>query len=386
MGPGSAARVAAIFVVFTLSPWLSPRTAAAAPVVWGCHPAMQSDPCQGSLKTSYLDSFIWQPRHVARVDEPARRVSRKVDCFFVYPTVSSEPKPSASLRMTGEVQAILRYQAARFSQACRVFAPIYRQLTHLGVFGPIDNRTELADIAYSDVLGAWRQYLAEDNDGRGVVLIGHSQGSGMLKRLIREEIDPFPDRRAQLVSAILAGSNLTVERGRRVGGDFASIPVCANGDETGCAVAWSTFGAMPPQKSQFGRVRSPDSFGRPASPNAEVVCANPAALAGDGDRLDTISRSEPFPGLIGLQLEVMFLGLAPKAATPWVVPAERYRARCVTSNGANVLMVRSAKAGTIVPIATPSAGYGLHLADINLVLGNLVRLVSRQIAAYERVH
>ena len=107
-----------------------------------------------------------------------------------------------------------------------MFAPIYRQLTHLGAFGPIDNRIELADIAYSDVLGGWRQYLAEDNEGRGVVLIGHSQGSGMLKRLIREEIDPLPARRAQLVSAILAGSNLTVERGRRAGGDFASIPVC----------------------------------------------------------------------------------------------------------------------------------------------------------------
>ena len=32
----------------------------------------------------------------------------------------------------------------------------------------------------NDVVAAWRHYLDHDNRGRGVVLIGHSQGTGML--------------------------------------------------------------------------------------------------------------------------------------------------------------------------------------------------------------
>ena len=38
---------------------------------------------------------------------------------------------------------------------------------------------------YADVLDAWREYLARDNRGRGVVLLGHSQGTRMLRQLLR---------------------------------------------------------------------------------------------------------------------------------------------------------------------------------------------------------
>jgi hypothetical protein len=30
------------------------------------------------------------------------------------------------------------------------------------------------ELAYADVLAAWRSYLANDNHGRGFVLVGHS--------------------------------------------------------------------------------------------------------------------------------------------------------------------------------------------------------------------
>ena len=43
-----------------------------------------------------------------------------------------------------------------------------------------------------DVKAAWEHYLAYNNVGRGVVLIGHSQGSGLLTRLIASEIDGKP--------------------------------------------------------------------------------------------------------------------------------------------------------------------------------------------------
>ena len=39
--------------------------------------------------------------------------------------------------------------------------------------------------AYADVAEAWHTYLKRFNHGRGVVLIGHSQGTFVLRRLVR---------------------------------------------------------------------------------------------------------------------------------------------------------------------------------------------------------
>ena len=78
--------------------------------------------------------------------------------------------------------------------------------------------SEASRIAYSGVLSAWRQYLKRWNKGRGVVLIGHSQGTGMLKRLIQDKIDPSRGARRRVVSALLLGGNVVVPPGRDVGG------------------------------------------------------------------------------------------------------------------------------------------------------------------------
>ena len=52
-----------------------------------------------------------------------------VDCFYVYPTVSNQQSRLATKRVDPEIRSIALYQAARFSQVCRVFAPMYPQLT-----------------------------------------------------------------------------------------------------------------------------------------------------------------------------------------------------------------------------------------------------------------
>jgi pimeloyl-ACP methyl ester carboxylesterase len=85
---------------------------------------------------------------------------------------------------------VAEQQAARFSQTCRVFAPVYRQLTLRAIFGEIP--ASAAAKAYGDVRSAWRDYLRNHNNGRGVVLIGHSQGTYMLRQLARDVIDRRP--------------------------------------------------------------------------------------------------------------------------------------------------------------------------------------------------
>src|SRR5205814_1029954 len=117
--------------------------------------------------------------------EAARRP--RIDCFYVYPTVSGQQAVNASLHIDPEERAVAINQVSRFSQDCRVFAPMYRQLTITGI---VSNPTPVQRaLAYNDVRSAWHQYLAHYNHGRGVVLIGHSQGSFVLDQLVKDELD-----------------------------------------------------------------------------------------------------------------------------------------------------------------------------------------------------
>lgn len=388
--PRALILAAAAAILIGAAPAAAHAQEPAAPTLWGCHPALAPDPCTEPLTTTILGSTTIQPRRVLGVEEPPRAADAPVDCFFVYPTVVDEPRANAPLRSLPEVRAILRFQASRFSQLCDVYAPIYRQTTLLTLAareylgGSEDDIRAAADLAYADVRAAWRAYLARDNRGRGIVVIGHSQGSALLTRLLDEEVDDDPAIRARIVSALLIGGNVATRRGSRTGGDFDHLPTCASADETGCVVAYSMYGALPSGRTAiFGRVDTGlrSAFGRPVGDDLEVACVNPAALAGDAV-LEPLTRTEAFPGLVGLGTELLYLGLRPRAATPWVRPGERYRATCETTNGVSHLRVRAANGATIVPFPSPTADWGLHLGDVNLALGNLIRVAQRQVAAY----
>ncbi len=97
-------------------------------------------------------------------------------------------------------------------------------------------------LGYQDVRAAWRYYLAHDNGNRGIVLIGHSQGTVILTELIRREIEGTPVQ-SRIVSAFLIGGpgGILVPRGKDVGGTFAHMPLCRAATQTGCVVAYSSF-------------------------------------------------------------------------------------------------------------------------------------------------
>ena len=366
----------AVAVVAALAACLAGAGAAQADVVWLCLPGQDPNPCHESLETTV------QAEDGEHVENPPLASDPAVDCFYVYPTVSQQRSRNADKSKDPEVIAIAQYQANRFAQACRVYAPVYRQQTLGGL--ALGGSAESLQLAYSDVEEAWKEYLRTYNGGRGVVLIGHSQGTRMLRRLLREQIDPVPDLRARLVSAILLGGNVLVRKGSLVGGDFAHVPACSAAGETGCVMAFSTFNEPPPSNSRYGRSPAEDTsgFNMPFGPDYDVLCTNPASLGANEQReLTTLLRSEPFPGVIGLLLLEMYGGPPPSASTPWLQPRERYTGRCETSDGANVFMIDEVgDARKLNPAPDPS--WGLHLADVNIALGDLVRAVEAQIATY----
>ena len=239
---------------------------ASAKTVWLCKPGLANNPCTPNLRTTVLSPT--ETRLATVGFQRARRP--RYDCFYVYPTVSSQPGLQADKSIDPELRSIALYQAARYSAGCRVYAPVYRQLTLSGIRNPATTDAD-RERAYSDVREAWRTYLRRHNHGRGVVLIGHSQGTYMLRELVKREIDPVRRARRRLISAVLLGGNVTVARGRDRGGDFRNVRACRSAGQVGCVVAFSAFNEPVPAETIFGRAESD---------RLEVLCTNPAALEG----------------------------------------------------------------------------------------------------------
>ncbi|HTU37333.1 MAG TPA: DUF3089 domain-containing protein [Acidimicrobiales bacterium] len=375
-GRGSSAAAVMLLAVGLLlalaTPFAAPSGAAGAATasttdgtVWLCRPGLAKNPCAGNLTATAV-----QANGTKRVQRAVPAANPPIDCFYVYPTVSTQPTLNANLRIDPEERAAATEQAARFSQVCRVFAPMYPQLTLAALQrDAINPRT--TGVAYRGVLAAWRDYLAHYNQGRGVVLIGHSQGAALLIGLIKREVDPSPSERRLLVSALLMGGNVAVPVNKVVGGDFAHVPACQTDTQTGCVVAFSTFSSQPSADSSFGRlptsINAHDGFEPASTKGLQVLCTNPAALSGGTGSL------QPY-----------FLSNG-SVATPWVTYPGLYRARCRTRGGATWLQVSDvARPGDQRPVVqqTSGPGWGLHDEDVNLTLGNLVALVADESAAY----
>jgi Protein of unknown function (DUF3089) len=347
-------------------------SSASAKTVWLCKPG-RHDACDVSLDTT---RFSPQGKRLG-VDRIKRPRHPKFDCFYVYPTVSDQKTPTANFDIDPELNSIALYQAARYTSECRMFAPVYRQVTLLGILGVAPPTAADRERAYTDVRSAWRDYLRNHNHGRGVVLISHSQGTFVLRRLVREQIDPKPKVRKRLISAVLLGGNVLVKQGKDSGGDFKKIPACRSRTQTGCVIAFSTFNDVPPADAFFGRT---------ATAGQEVLCTNPAALGGGWAKLTAIQPRAPFAPGTTIAGAVGALGVpAPKTSTAWRAFPGSYRGRCSSAGGADVLSIRSL-GGAPVFRPSPTPGWGLHLIDANIALGQLVGVVRSQGAAWLAAH
>lgn len=352
---------------------------------WLCRPG-RDDVCTRDLSAAVIeaDGRVAYEAFAAAADPP-------IDCFYVYPTASRDPGGNSDLNAEVEEAFVTQVQFARFAQNCRTFAPIYRQatLTSLrarmnGGDGPTADRA----MAYADVLAAWRHYLEHDNDGRGVVLIGHSQGMAVLTSLIQNEIDGAPVQDL-LVSAILLGSNVVVPTGADVGGTFHNIPACRTRTQTGCVISYSTFreDAPPSMNSYFGRPIEP--LTTEVIADSQALCTNPANLAGGEGPLESYFpadfRQWSPDGFswtqTGEAIDATFV------ATPGLLSA-----RCV-NNGSQTYLAVEIHAddedlrahdipGDVVVNGRAFNDWGLHRVDVGVALGDLVDIVGAQGAAY----
>jgi pimeloyl-ACP methyl ester carboxylesterase len=351
----------------------------AKPENWLCLPGRQ-DACAVDLTTTVIafDGSMREEPWTAANDP-------KVDCFYVYPTVSLEPTISSDMNQGPAEKAVVRTQFARFGSVCRMYAPMYRQVTMLGLLARMGGRPnpQAQALAYSDVADAWHYYLEHDNHRRGVILIGHSQGGNLLRQLIQKEIDGKPIE-SRIVAAALVGATVAVPKGADVGGSFTHMPLCRSASQTGCIITYASFPAdYPPTPGGL--------FGAAAGENMVAACTNPAALGGGSGVLHAYLSAHVREWVNAAQPGAWLKADKP-ITTPFVSLPGMLTAECATSNGLNYLAVSVNKSaadartgdihGEVVVGAQVRREWGLHTVDMNLAQGNLIEIFAQQSKAW----
>jgi len=371
----------------TTSP-LAPQPAAPAAVApndytdgksWLCRPGRAGDACDIDLTTTVVAADGTLTRETWAADPKA-----PVDCFYVYPTISTDTTDNSDMNADPAELNVIAQQFARFASKCRPFAPLYRQLTLAGLRKQLGGPRFAFErgVQYDDVRDAWRSYLQRDNQGRGVVLVSHSQGSFILTELLRQEIEGKPVQK-QLVSALILGATVEVPTGKDVGGALKLIPLCRKPGQIGCVVNYSAFRSdvLPPANTRFGKAAGPGMSGS---------CTNPATL-GEGSAplrayLSTAGRTitgttPAQPWAAGKTID-----------TPFVSVPGLLTAKCASNEHATYLEVTvhgdpadprvDDIVGDLGMRAKPLADWGLHLVDVNIAMGNLLDLVTQQTKTY----
>jgi len=349
---------------------------------WLCRPG-RADACAADIATTSIAAN--GKATLAALPTAAKPAT---DCFYVYPTVSMQPTPNSDLTIDTAETNVARVQFAAFRSVCRTFAPMYRQVTIKALRDALSGQPNNADrvMAYRDIVAAWNDYLARENGGRGVILIGHSQGSGLLKALIHNEIEGKPAA-ARVIAAYIPGNNVLVPVGKDVGGDLKSMPLCHANTQTGCVVSYVSFrdGMAPPADSRFGRT---------TVPGMEVACTNPARLA--GGRAPLAAMLPTAIDIVDNAAPTLNWAKGVAVTTPFVALPGLLTAECATVDGAHVLTIRTEAepnglrtdhiGGDVMNHGKVVAAWGLHLIDVNEALGDLVKLARDQSAAWTAAH
>jgi len=346
------------------------------PTHWTCRPDM-TDTCDDDTSVTMINADGTTEVATFTPDPDA-----PVDCFYAYPTSSDDLTMNSDL-IAGREKEVAYQQAARLSSVCRMFAPTYRSVTLAGLFNPpagVD-RASAWMIPFEDIKDAWNHYLANDNQGRGVILLAHSQGSGHLVRLLKEVIDPSDAQRSILISAIMLGSAVAVPEGEDIGAAMQNIPLCRSNEQTGCIITYASFRdtAPPPTNAYFGK---PGGMGA-ASPEGEMAgCTNPAALSGGTGVLKS--------AFVTADWAFTDPALAASITTPFMGFPDLLEAECVYANGFSYLEVHTnadptdTRADSFKGDLSPE--WGTHAVDWEVASLNILDVVEEEIATWKKTH
>jgi hypothetical protein len=176
------------------------------------------------------------------------------DIFFVYPT---QPGSSGLIgpglinsnwNTPDSIDPIIQMQATFYGVFGRIYAPYYRQVnlaTFTSFTVSMEDQARLLDTANTDVIASFEHYMNNYNNGKRVILVGHSQGSIMIAGMLRKfEADPgqYQAYMDKIFLSVLPGySGPWVQQGQVAGGWTQNYPICQYPLDTACIMTWQSY-------------------------------------------------------------------------------------------------------------------------------------------------
>ncbi len=184
-----------------------------------------------SIAPDYKDSTAW----IVFEDK-----NMKVDIFFVHPTTYISPKYwNVNLNNEQIIERTkewsIKRQLSIFSEYGNLYAPQYRQATFYSFVSKSNNGKKALDLATKDIRNAWKYYLKNINPTGPIIIVGHSQGSMIIMRLL-PEIMSDPKLAKRIIAVYAVGWPLSEKYLK----NNPQIKVCENSTQTGCIISWNT--------------------------------------------------------------------------------------------------------------------------------------------------
>lgn len=205
------------------------------------------------------------------------QATAQADVFYIYPTqFFSRTEWNASLDDEKLNELIssraVTNQATVFNGSCRVYIPKYRQATYNAYFSLSNPDAKKAfELAYEDVKNAFQYYLDHYNNGRPIIIAGHSQGTTHAKWLLRDFFDGKPLQK-QLICAYLIGMPVYTN-------EFSQIMPCDSASQTGCFISWRSYLEGNEPKRKF-MVENPEN----------IIVTNPLSFTRTAEEIDSTNN------------------------------------------------------------------------------------------------
>ena len=143
---------------------------------------------------------------------------RDVDVFLICPTVDTRSETN-SFDLNDKLKSNFIYaldlEKGIYEETGRLFSPYYRQMSINAYSLPGAERDKARQVAYEDISAAFRWYLDHENEGRGIILAGFSQGGEMCLEILKEyyggESEEAQALRDRLIAVYSIGWSVTEE-------------------------------------------------------------------------------------------------------------------------------------------------------------------------------
>ena len=178
-------------------------------------------------------------------------ITKDVDAFYIYSTAYFESSfeegasdyaslDNAEMREGAQQEYV--DHATVFEESCNVFTPWYRQfgmryaVEMMAKTGSLDEA--IAGVAYTDITAALDYYFEHCNQGRPFIIAGHSQGSAIVRYVLKHYFKEHPDYYMRMVAAYAIGYSITKDDLK----DYPHLKYATGESDTGVIVSWNTEG------------------------------------------------------------------------------------------------------------------------------------------------